>query len=163
MPQMVFADYVPQLVWLAITFIAFYALMARVALPRIAEILDQRQSRVAGDLEQATALRDEAAKALAEYEASMADARAQAHAITAAAREEIAEEAARQRAEIEAKLDAQVAEEEARIAAAVAQVRADLRAVAIEAAMAASAKLLGGAVSEDALGRAVDAELAGRG
>ena len=107
MPQMVFADYVPQLVWLAITFIAFYALMARVALPRIAEILDQRQSRVAGDLEQATALRDEAAKALAEYEASMADARAQAHAIAAAAREEIAEEAARQRAEIEAKLVAE--------------------------------------------------------
>ena len=81
MPQMEFADYAPQLIWLAITFITLYVLMSRVALPRIADVLEQRQLRVTNDLEQAAALRDEAAKALEAYEATMAEARSKAHAI----------------------------------------------------------------------------------
>ena len=79
MPQMEFADYAPQLIWLAITFITLYVLMSRVALPRIADVLEQRQLRVTNDLEQASALRDEATKALEAYEATMAKARSQAH------------------------------------------------------------------------------------
>ena len=78
MPQMEFADYMPQLVWLAITFTAFYFVMARVALPRIAEAIESRQERVANDLETATRMREEAEEALAAYEATMAKARAEA-------------------------------------------------------------------------------------
>ena len=99
---MEFADYAPQLIWLAITFITLYVLMSRIALPRIADVLEQRQLRVTNDLEQASALRDEATKALEAYEATMAKARSQAHDIAMEARDKIAAEAEKRRAEFEA-------------------------------------------------------------
>ena len=159
MPQMEFADYAPQLIWLAITFVVFYMLMSRVALPRIADVLEQRQLRVTNDLEQAAELRDEAAKALEAYEATMAEARTQAHAIATEAREQIAAEAEKRRLEFEAELNAQTADEEARIAKAVGDVEANVREVAIGAAQAAGVKLLGEEMPADALNRAVDAQL----
>lgn len=159
MPQMEFADYAPQLIWLAITFITLYVLMSRVALPRIADVLEQRQLRVTNDLEQATALREEAAKALEAYEATMADARSQAHAIAMEAREQIAAEAEKRRAVFEAELDAQTAKEEDRIAKALAEVEGNVRDVAIATAQAAGLKLLGEEMPADALKRAVDSQL----
>ena len=65
-------------------------------------------------------------------------------------------------AAFEAELDARAVAEEARIAEAVAEVRAGLRDVAVAAAQAATAKLLGGEVSQDALNKAVDAEMEAR-
>ena len=162
MPQMEFADYVPQLVWLVITFVAFYWVMSRVALPRIAEALEQRQRRIADDLEAASRLSGEAAAARTAFDATMAEARSQAQAITATMREDIAAEAAKRQAELSAELDARAAAEEVRIAKATAEVRTSLREVAIAVAQAASTKLLGGEVSKAALTKAVAAELKAR-
>lgn len=159
MPQMEFADYAPQLIWLAITFILLYVLMSRIALPRIADVLEQRQLRISSDLEQASALRDEATKALEAYEATMVEARNQAHAIAMEARDQIAAEAEKRRAEFEAELEAQTAKEEERIEKAVAEVESHVREVAIATAQAAGAKLLGEDLPEDAFGRAVDSHL----
>ena len=81
MPQLDFGDYAPQLVWLAITFGIMYLLMARVALPRIATVLEERRDRIANDLAQADQLRRETDQAIAAYEKALADAKARANAI----------------------------------------------------------------------------------
>ena len=48
-----------QLVWLALAFGALYLLMSKVALPRVASILEERHNRVSSDLDQAAKLKAE--------------------------------------------------------------------------------------------------------
>ena len=61
-----------QLVWLAITFVVLYALVAKLALPRVGGIFAARRERVESDLAQARGLREEADAALAAYEKAIA-------------------------------------------------------------------------------------------
>jgi predicted flavoprotein YhiN len=106
MPQLTIADFPPQLVWLAITFVVLYFLMARVAIPRISDVLENRQNRIATDLEEARKLSDDADNAKAEYEAALADARSKAHGIVS----ELKATMAKEQDASKAKLDATLAE-----------------------------------------------------
>src|SRR3546814_18853668 len=81
MPQLEPAFWPTQLIWLAITFGVLYLVIWRVALPRIADVLEARQRKLDDDLKKASALKDEAASILAEY----ARMRATAHASAPAA------------------------------------------------------------------------------
>jgi F-type H+-transporting ATPase subunit b len=142
MPQLDIAAFAPQLVWLAISFVVLYLLMARVALPRITEVLEERHDRIADDLEQAQKLRQE-----------------RAHAMGTEAREAAAAEAAKRGAEHDARMHETLAEAEARITAARNEAMGNLREVASEAARAATAKLIGIEVESPAAFGAVDAAL----
>jgi F-type H+-transporting ATPase subunit b len=117
MPQLDFSSWPPQLIWLAITFGALYFLMARVALPRIATVLEQRRDRVAADLDDAARLKQETEDAIRTYEAALAEARAKAHAISAENRGRLNAELDAERAEIDKQIAAKTAEAEKRIAA----------------------------------------------
>ena len=66
MPQMEFADYAPQVVWLVITFAVFYFLMARFAIPGVERVLTAREDRIQGDLNRAQALGQQAVAARVE-------------------------------------------------------------------------------------------------
>ena len=81
------STFASQLLWLAITFGAFYYLMAKVVLPRISDILEVRSDRIARDLEEANRLKQESDEAFAAYEQEMAEARGKAHAIAQDARD----------------------------------------------------------------------------
>ena len=87
MPQMEFADYVPQVIWLILCFGCLYVLMSRLVLPRVAEILENRQRNLDHDIESAERLRNEAATALVEYEAAIRNSALEAVKIISEARD----------------------------------------------------------------------------
>jgi len=146
MPQFDLNTFPPQLVWLAITFVVMYLLMARVALPRVADVLETRQDRIADDLDQADQLKQQAEKVMAEYEAALAEARAEAQAILAKSAADTAAAAERQSAEVTERLGNQANAAAQRIAAAKAEALAELKDVAADLAKAAADRLTGGDV-----------------
>ena len=67
MPQLEVSTFVPQLVWLAITFVVLYLLMAGIGLPRVGGAIEARRRRVDDDLARAAQLKSEAEAVLAAY------------------------------------------------------------------------------------------------
>ena len=64
---MVLTDYPPQIIWLVIAFVLLYFLMAKVALPRVAEILDKRDRTVNDNIKEAEKLKKDAEEAAVKY------------------------------------------------------------------------------------------------
>lgn len=159
MPQLNAADWAPQLIWLAITFIGLYLIMARVALPRIGSIIEQRRDRIAHDLDNAARLKEQTEQAIAAYEAALAEARAKAHGIAQETRNKLNAETERQRAALEESLAAKTAEAEAKITQAKEAAMAQVKDVAAETAEAIVEKLIGEQVARDKVDAAVAATL----
>lgn len=90
-----------QLLWLAITFGALYWIMAKVALPRIAGILEDRHDRIASDLDEAERLKQETDKAIAVYEEALNEARSKANAIAHTTRDTLNTEVEAKRSSVE--------------------------------------------------------------
>jgi F-type H+-transporting ATPase subunit b len=143
MPQLVFPDFPPQLIWLTITFAVLYLIMWKAGMPALVGIIEARRAKIATDLDKAAAFKEEAARALAQYEKAMAEARGQARDEVQKAAHEIAAAAAARQAELGAKLGEEIKAAEGRIAAAKEQALASLGAVAGEAAAAAAERLIG--------------------
>jgi len=161
MPQFDPAVWSPQLIWLAISFVALYFLMARVALPRISDVLEEREFKISDALRKAEGLRDDAEDAAAEYEKMMADARAKAQEEVRAVRERAAAEAAKRHAELNERLAADIAAAEGRIAEARDKAVAGVREIAEELSAAAIERLLGEKVDSKTVATAVDASMKG--
>src|SRR3990172_12154868 len=96
--------FVPQLVWLALTFGLLYLLLKRFALPRVGEVIEERRDRIQRDLEKAEKLKAETEQALATYEAALAEARAKGNAIAKTMREELSAEVEKERAAVDARI-----------------------------------------------------------
>ncbi len=144
MPQFEQADtFVSQLFWLAITFGVLYLVLRYAILPRIADVLESRQDRIANDLEEAEKLKRESEEALKAYEDALATARASAQEMAAAAKAEATKDSERRSAELEAKLAEDLKKADARIQEVRAEAVSGIRAVAQETAQAITAKLIG--------------------
>src|ERR1700761_8788565 len=104
MPQFDVATYVPQLVWLAISFFVLYLLMSRIGLPRVGAAIEARRRRREEDLEHAAQLRREAEAVVAAYERARAGAREQAQATIRETTERLAAAAAERQRELTAVL-----------------------------------------------------------
>lgn len=159
MPQLDISTFPTQLIWLAISFIALYVLMSRLALPRIAHVLDARQKRIDDCIIQAEEYRKEAAEALAAYEKALADSRAKAQDMLRETTDGLNRQAEARQKELGDRLAAQIKEGEARIAAAKQAALANVRDVAAEVARSAVEKLAGLAIDAGKAGAAVDAAL----
>ena len=144
-----------QLLWLVLTFVVLYLLMARIALPRIGSILAERSRRIGDDLEAANGLKQQSDAASAAYEKALADARARAQSIANANRERQAAEAVETQKRLEEQLHARLASAEQSIAATRTAAMANVHAIATDAAAAIVERLIGKAPAEHEAAAAV--------
>jgi F-type H+-transporting ATPase subunit b len=162
MPQLDFHTFVPQLVWLAITFAVLYVLMSRAALPKVKSAIEGRRHHVDSDLGRAAALKAEAEAALAAYQKTLSDARAAAQETLRQTGEKLAAEAAERQRQLAATLAGQIAAAETRIAAGKEQALGEIRGIAAEVGSAVVVKLMGSAPNPLAMTAAVGHALDGR-
>ena len=156
MPQLDVATFVPQLVWLAITFGVLYLLMARLGLPRVGGIIEARRHRVDDDLARAAQLKADAEAAMSAYQETLARARAEAQAAVKDTTERMAAEAAERQRQLGESLARQTAEAERQIAAAKQRALAEMHDLAIEVARSVTEKVIGSAADPASLAAAVD-------
>ena len=156
MPQLDVATFLPQVIWLAITFVALFLLMNGWGLPRIRAALDARRQRIEGDIAKAAQMKSEAEAVIAAYERSLAEARAQAQATVRDTIERLNAAAAERQRTLAQALAAETAAAERRIAAAKDEALAGLRDVAVEVARAASLKIAGAEIDPARARAAVD-------
>ena len=163
MPQLVIADFAPQLVWLVITFVALYLLLSKLALPRISSVLEERQNRIVDDLERAEKMKREAEETLAAYDGAMVETRNQARHIAQAARTELGAKSAEQLEKLAHELAQNAQDAERDIFERRDQALASIRAVAADAASATLDKLIGVTPDRSAVDAAIDKALKERG
>jgi F-type H+-transporting ATPase subunit b len=170
MPQLAFGHptqgrlLVGQMVWQLIIFAALVFLMAKIALPRVGAVIEERHRRIAADLEAAQAAKLDADAAMAAHRAASEQARAEARAAVATALQQAQAASDAKAAEVNARINAQIADAEARIEAARASAMGAIRGVATDTAEALVARLTGAADRgkvEAAVGRVLAAS--GRG
>lgn len=115
MPQLCFDWFPNQIFWLLITLAVIYFILSRIALPRIASVLAERQGTITNDLAAAEDLKAKAAEAEEAYNKALADARAEAQNIVARAKDEIKADLEEAQAKADAEIAAKTAESEKRI------------------------------------------------
>ncbi|MBC8050058.1 MAG: F0F1 ATP synthase subunit B' [Chitinophagales bacterium] len=148
MPQLNIGDFAPQLIWLAIVFVALYLAMANIALPRIGEVIDERNARINGDIAAAQSLKAQTEAAINAYEQALADARARGAVIVGKTRDDLSAKMAADRSALDRDIAAKNAEAEARILALKADSVEKVQVIARDAASAVIEKILGSAAAK---------------
>jgi len=75
LPQLDFSTFGNQIFWLLVTLIAIYLILSKLALPRIAAVLAERQGTISHDVAMAEELKEKAVSAEAAYNKALNDAR----------------------------------------------------------------------------------------
>jgi F-type H+-transporting ATPase subunit b len=141
--------YPTQLFWLVVTFGLLFLFFWRVTLPMIEGILRERRNRIEGDLGMAEKMRQQAADALAGYEAELAGARSRAQQILAENRKTIGASLDELKGRAEAEMQATMKQAEDRVSVDRARAMASLRPAAAEAAADIVGRLIGTQVGVD--------------
>jgi F-type H+-transporting ATPase subunit b len=162
-PPFASETYASQLIWFAIAFGLLYYVMSRIALPRVAAVMENRSQRIGADLAEAERLRVESEAAGAAYEKSLNDARAKAKAIAQEMREALTAESEGQRKRLEAELHERIKASEETIGARTAEAMASVRGIAADTATVIVERLTGQAPDRRAVEAALDRMPAGQG
>lgn len=157
-PPLDASTFASQLFWLFIFFGLLLFLLAKVLLPRLGGILEERSNRIADDLDSAARMQREAEAAELAYEQSLKDARAKAHNVAETTRASI-------NAEIEAEIETSELEAAKHMEVAEAKIRklrekalANVDGIAADTAKALVEKLFTGKITSAAAGKAVKAQ-----
>lgn len=160
MPQLDFSTFPNQIFWLVVTLGVLYWVLSRIALPRIAAVLSDRQGAITGDLMAAEEFKQKAKEAEAAYDKALADARTEANKIVAANRAEIQKELDAAIAHADAEIGARTAESERRIGEIRASSQNDAASVAKDVT-SELVRAFGGTADQAAIDRAVDSRIKG--
>ena len=147
--------------WVAVAFVLFLGLLVYMgAHRRVITAIDDRQTRIKAELDEAVRLRQEAQAVLAEFERKGREAENEAAGIIAGAKAEAERLAVEAKAKMEDFVVRRTKMAEAKIAQAEAQALADVRAAAADTAVAAAEKILAaaakGKVAEDLLAKGIE-------
>ncbi|HUS55426.1 MAG TPA: F0F1 ATP synthase subunit B' [Thermohalobaculum sp.] len=142
LPQLDFTTFPSQIFWLAVTCFVLFQLMNKIALPRIASVLEERADAIADDLDRAEEFKRKASEAEAAYQQALADARTMAQGIVAETKAAIQKDVDAAMARADAEISARAGESEKRIReirdsaiAAVAEVANDTAVAIIDRVM----------------------------
>lgn len=155
LPQLDIDTFPTQIFWLFVTFILLYLAMSKIAIPRIEYVLEERNNRLAEDLDKAGKLKADAEEVRANYEKALADARGSAQTLIAKTKDEASAENAKAEADADAAAAVQIKEAEARIGDARSEALANVKDVVSEVVGDAVAKLIGVKVTKTDLKKAV--------
>ena len=147
--------------WVAIAFVVLMVVFGYLGVFKKAmAALDHRAERIKAELDDATRLKQEAAKVLADYKARSAAAEREAADIIANAKSEAERIATEAKAKMEDFVARRTKTAESKIALAEAQALADVRAAAAEAAVQAASTILSqsvkGQVADDLLAKGIN-------
>ena len=92
MPQLDISTFSNQIFWLVITLVIIYFVLSKIALPRIASVLSDRQMTISNDIARAEDLKQSAIEAENAYNLALSEARAEAQMIIDEAKAEIKQE-----------------------------------------------------------------------
>lgn len=132
-----------QIFWLLVSFAVLYFLISTFILPRMADMIEERQDRIDHDLDRAAEMRAEAEVVMQEYDHALIDARKQSEAMLQAAQEDIKVLIREKNAVLSARLSQELDAAEERIKKAKAKALDDVRGIAEEAAQSVFEKLTG--------------------
>lgn len=131
--------------WVAVAFFAFLAILLYQGVPKLlGKSLDARAEAIKKEIEDARKLKQEAEALLADYQKRRREADSEAAAIIDQAKREADAIAKETKANLAEMLERRTRQAEDKIARAEAQAMSDVRAAAIEAAIAASERLVSG-------------------
>ncbi|WP_417729263.1 F0F1 ATP synthase subunit B' [Roseovarius sp.] len=160
LPQLDFSTFGNQIFWLLVTLVVIYFVLSRIALPRIAAVMAERQGAITNDLAAAEDLKVKAEQAEQAYLKALADARTEAQTIIAQAKAEIKTELDAATAKADAEIAARAAEGEKKIAEIRANAMDSVKEVALDAA-AEIVAAMGGKADGKTVGAAVTARMKG--
>ncbi len=132
MPQLELEYFAPQIIWLVISFTVLWLLMAKLALPRIGLILEERQKRISDNLAMAENLKLDADAEIEAYETAISEGKEQARLIISEAIKSSASEAEKQTQELNMAISKMLKEAEERIESAKSLAIENIESSAVE-------------------------------
>jgi F-type H+-transporting ATPase subunit b len=146
--------------WVLLAVVIFAIVVWKPVRRAVTGTLDERATRIRGELEEARKLRDEAEQLLADYRQKEREAEADARAIIAHARDEAERIAAQSARDLQQSLERRQRLAEERIAQAEAKALDEIRAAAVDVAIAAAREVIVAELDERRGATMLDAAIA---
>ncbi|MCY4100832.1 MAG: hypothetical protein OXF46_07910 [Rhodobacteraceae bacterium] len=161
-PQLEFSSFPNQILWLVVFLLAIFIVVRMIALPRIGQIVSQREKRIKADLEDARKLNEKIEGLENSIEETLAEAKRFSEGKAAETRNEILEMQNKALEEAEVTVRAEVAEAEKRIEAIQDEALTNIRAIANEAAVEIINQIVPKRGILDEISGVVDAKVQGK-